>query len=214
MSVGNIVPLYHNPQVAIITEEEQDEQDQPINWGEEQFDAVAQPKQAVESVPTAATWERIINKGRTIMNESQKTQLIALLLTFSSIFSQGPADIGHTQLMRHDIDVGGATPKFQAQYRIPHAYRSLVQEQMSNLRQAQIITPSNSPWTSPLVVVRKKSENGNIKIRCCLDLRGVNKLIKLKPYPLPRIDDLIDSVSQAKLLTTLDMTAAYSAAPQ
>ena len=156
-------------------------------------------------------WYESISWRNSILSREQRAKLVALIVSFVSVFAKNPTDIGLTQLLKHDIDVGDAKPIFQRQYRIPHAYQPLISEQMGRLSKAGIISPSSSSWNSPMVVVRKKTDDGSLQIRCCLDLRGVNKLIQPTPYVMPRIEDILDQLGQAKYISVLDMKDAYNA---
>ena len=122
-----------------------------------------------------------------------------------------PNDLRLTHLMKHDIDIGDATPVWQPQYHLPHAYRPLIAQQLECLKTAGVITESQSLWNSPLVVVCKKTLDNSIQIRCCLDLRGVNKLIKVAPYHMPHIDNILDQLGNAKYISVLDLKDAYNA---
>ena len=68
-----------------------------------------------------------------------------------------------------------------------------------------VIQPSSSPWASPIVLVRKK--DGTLTI--CVDYRHLNSVTKPDTFPLPRIDDLLDQLGNAKFFTTLDLAAGY-----
>ena len=64
-----------------------------------------------------------------------------------------------------------------------------------------IISPSTSPWASPIVLVRKKSGD----LRFCIDYRRLNQITRNDAHPLARVDDLLDAVGNAKYFTTLDL---------
>src|SRR2546429_10560 len=68
-----------------------------------------------------------------------------------------------------------------------------------------IIRPSKSPWASPVVIVGKK---GGDK-RLCVDYRKLNKLTEEDRYPLPRIDDLLDSLGGATWFSTMDLASGF-----
>ena len=64
---------------------------------------------------------------------------------------------------------------------------------------------SNSPWSSPLVLVRKKDGS----LRFCIDLRKLNVRTVKDAYSLPRIEDALDSLNGACIFTSLDLMSGY-----
>ena len=68
-----------------------------------------------------------------------------------------------------------------------------------------VIQPSSSPWASPIVLVPKK--DGNVSF--CIDYRKVNAVTRRDAYPLPRMDDTLDTLAGAKWFSTLDMVSGY-----
>lgn len=66
-----------------------------------------------------------------------------------------------------------------------------------------------SPWSTNVVLVRKR--NGNHRL--CIDFRELNKITKRDAYPIPRIDDILDTLSGMKYFTTLDQPNAYWSIP-
>ena len=137
--------------------------------------------------------------------EQERGQLVALLEKYHSVFSLTDGERGETDLMEVHIDTGEATPLRQPMRRIPHAVRQEVARQLKQMQVDGVIRPSNSPWASAMVLVRKK--NGSLCI--CVDYRLLNSVTKLDAYPLPRIDDLLDQLGSARYFTTLDLAAGY-----
>ena len=70
---------------------------------------------------------------------------------------------------------------------------------------AVVIRPSNSPWSSPLVLVKKRDGS----LRFCVDYRKLNSITVKDAYPLPRIDDTLDALGDVKYFSTLDMSSGY-----
>ena len=63
---------------------------------------------------------------------------------------------------------------------------------------------SQSPWASPIVLVKKDGD-----LRFCVDYRQLNRVTKQDVYPLPRIDDTLDLLSDSRFFMTLDLASGY-----
>nr|KAE8918897.1 hypothetical protein PF009_g30790 [Phytophthora fragariae] len=69
-----------------------------------------------------------------------------------------------------------------------------------------MISPSTSPWASPIVIIIKK--NG-VDIRLCIDYRVVNGLTQLMVYPMPLINDLLEELDKVLWYCSLDMASGF-----
>ena len=137
--------------------------------------------------------------------EEERAQLLTLLMKHHSVFSLKDGERGETDMTEVHIETGEAIPRRQPLRRIPHAVRQEVAKQLQQMQDDGVIQPSESPWASPMVLVRKK----NGKLRICVDYRHLNSVTKLDAYPIPRIDDLLDQLGSAKYFTTLDLASGY-----
>ena len=72
-----------------------------------------------------------------------------------------------------------------------------------------IIEPSHSPWSSPMIPVKKK--DGSVRI--CIDFRHLNAVTTPDPYLMPRIDDIIDCLGNAKFLSKFDLAKGFHQVP-
>ena len=68
-----------------------------------------------------------------------------------------------------------------------------------------VIEPSASPWSSPILLVRKKDGS----IRFCIDFRKLNSVTRKDAYPLPRIDECLESLGGSRWFFTLDLASGY-----
>jgi len=73
------------------------------------------------------------------------------------------------------------------------------------MQEKDIITPSKSPWASPIVLVPKKDGF----LRFCVDYRKGNEITHKDAYPIPRIDDTLDTLAGSKCFSTLDLKSGY-----
>lgn len=72
-----------------------------------------------------------------------------------------------------------------------------------------VIRESTSPWSSPVVLIRKRDGTW----RFCVDYRKLNGAAKKDVHPLPRIDDVLDMLQGSRFFTTLDMASGYWQVP-
>ena len=140
------------------------------------------------------------------LDERQAEELHALLHKYSDVIRSTP---GRTMLAEHRIETNNGRPIRQAPYRLPHAYRDQVLDELKTMQEEGIIESSQSEWSSPMVLVKKKDGT----LRMCVDYRRLNSVSEADAYPMPRIDDLIDSIGTAKYITTIDLTRGYWQVP-
>ena len=118
----------------------------------------------------------------------EKSKLYSLLCDYHDVFVLEEGERGETGLIQMNIDTGDATPRCQPVRHTPFAARQEIATQLQQMQDQNVIYPSDSPWASPVVLMRKKDGS----LRFCIDYRSLNSVTKTDPFPLPRIDDLLD----------------------
>jgi len=127
------------------------------------------------------------------------------LEAYKDIFASELHELGQTNIIQHTIDTGTERPIRQRAYRATLPDQQFISEEIQRMLDANIIQPSTSPWASPIVVVSKK----NGKKRFCVDYRKLNGITKKDAYPLPRIDEMMDTLGEAHWFSSMDLTSGY-----
>jgi hypothetical protein len=137
-------------------------------------------------------------------------KLSVLLEEYSDIFVNGPNDtLGLTTRAEHVIDTGDSRPVKHRPYRIPVHLNKVVNKQVDDMLERGLVRPSNSPWSSPIVLAPKKDGD----YRFCVDFRRVNSVTKRDAQPMPRIDDILDQLGGARYFSTLDLASGFWQVP-
>ena len=109
------------------------------------------------------------------------------------IIAEKTADLGKAICTKHQINTGTEPPIFTPLRRAARATQHIIKENIEEMLLYNIIRPSTSPYSSPIVLVSKKSGEK----RFCIDYRRLNAITIKDKYPLPRIDDTIDHLHGA-----------------
>jgi hypothetical protein len=110
------------------------------------------------------------------------------------------ADVVHTI----PLEPGAKPPSFPVRRMSPRELAEL-KKQLETLTEKGFIRPSQSPYGANVLFAKKK--NGDL--RMCVDYRALNKISEKSKYPLPRIDDLLDSLQGAKYFSSIDLASGY-----
>lgn len=110
--------------------------------------------------------------------------------------------------IRLKADAKSCVQKYRAP---PYAVRDKVRDELKRLVDEGIIEPTDSSeWVNPLVIVGKKSSDS---IRICTDLSALNQNIVVDCHPIPHMEELVHSMSSAKVFSTLDLKPACNQIP-
>jgi hypothetical protein len=173
--------------------------------------AAQQVQSSAEDMNSRQTSQDLLQKidCPTILNLKQRQALENLLHEFSDVFAANEDDLGCTNSAVHRIHLEDSKPVKVPYRRIPPAFIQEVKDHLQKLLQQGVIRESNSPYSSAVVLARKKSG----ALRMCVDYRLLNKKSTKDSFPLPRIEECLDSLYGAKLFSTLDLKSAYAQVP-
>jgi len=139
------------------------------------------------------------------LDHQQQERLRSTLTRYADVFSKGDLDLGRTGLVQHHIRTGDALPIKHAPRRIAPARREEMQRSVMEMEAQGVVERSDSPWSSPVVLVTKKDGTK----RFCVDYRSLNNVTAKDSYPLPRMDDTLDAMAGARWFSTLDLKSGY-----
>ena len=147
----------------------------------------------------------LFERSTTFLDETQKLKLKSFLCEFKDVFAVGDHDLGRTGLVKHKINTGDHAPIKQPPRRLPLHQRMEEEKQVEQMLARNVIETSDSPWSSPIVLVKKKDGT----YRCCIDYRRLNSITVKDAYPLPRPDDCFDALYGSVWFSTLELCSGY-----
>ena len=121
------------------------------------------------------------------------------------LFAYNYQDLKGCDLWPHVIHTSSEVPIFVPRYRKSQYENDLIKTEIKKLLDANIIRPSSSPWSSSVVLVPKPHNEK----RLCIDYRKLNAITIPDMFPLPRIQDILDSLSGSFWFTVFDLKSGY-----
>ncbi|CAN6291984.1 unnamed protein product [Urochloa humidicola] len=158
------------------------------------------PEELLVQVSCISSEEHIFS-----LQDEIPTEISALLSEFAPIFA--PVDgLPPARSCDHSIPlVPGAKPVYIRPYRYPPALKDETEKQIQEMLDKGLIQPSSSPFSSPLLLVRKKDGSW----RPCVDYRYLNALTIRGQFPIPIFDELVDELSGAAWFSSLDLNSGF-----
>lgn len=141
------------------------------------------------------------------------SDLIQLCMEFSDIFHVEGDTPTTNNFYKQKLTVNDNTPVYIKNYRLPHVQKEEINRQVKKLLTDDLIEMSRSNYNSPLILVPKKSTDGQPKWRMCIDYRQLNKKLVQDRFPMPRIDEILDGLGKAKIFSVLDLQSGYHQIP-
>ena len=139
------------------------------------------------------------------ITSKEKDELYSLLLEYADVFISNPKNPPEAKLVSHVIDTGNAQPVRDKMRRFPPSWTVEIEKQISEMLKNGICRKSNSPWSSQVLLVRKKDGT----MRFVIDYRKLNDHTKRDDYPMPNLKDMIDDLKDSKYFSCMDLPSAY-----
>lgn len=142
-----------------------------------------------------------------------RTQVKEVCKQFQDIFALDSEALSTNNFYEQHIELADNRPVYTKNYRIPEIHKHEINRQVELMLKDGIIENSVSHFNSPILLVPKKSSDGNKKWRLVVDFRTLNKKVLADKFPLPRLEDILDQMGRAKYFSTLDLMSGFHQVP-
>ena len=139
------------------------------------------------------------------LEPADQLKLNELVNKYHDIFQANNKPLKATALVKHDIHTENVPPIHLRPYRVSQKERKIIEDEVNKMLQENIIRPSSSAWSAPVILVKKKDGSH----RFCVDYRRLNSITIKDVYPLPRIDRTLDALHGSKYFSSLDLKSGY-----
>ncbi|UYV83725.1 hypothetical protein LAZ67_23002332 [Cordylochernes scorpioides] len=144
------------------------------------------------------------------LTSKERQEILDVVNEYRDCFALGMEELGCTDVTKMDIkEVDGSKPVCLRPYKTTASEREAIREIVREWKDNGIVTETRSPYASPVLLVRKKTGDH----RLVVDYRRLNTQTVKDKFPLPRIDDLLEGLRNAKFFTTLDLAHGYLQIP-
>lgn len=155
--------------------------------------------------------ELLLNLVKENTDSPFQSQIQNLCSNFVDIFALDSDPLTTNNFYEQKLRVLDNQPVYIKNYRLPYAQKAEVNKQVQKLLNDGLIEPSRSNFNSPVILVPKKGDGS--KWRMCIDYRMVNRKLIADKYPLPRIEEILDSLGRSKFFSVLDLQSGFHQIP-
>jgi hypothetical protein len=138
------------------------------------------------------------------MTDDQRRRIGDLLWRYEAVFSTSEFDLGYTDILKHKIDTGNARPIREPLRRHPLPHLEFIDAHVEKMLQAKVIEPSQGEWAANVCLAKKGDT-----FRFAIDYRRLNNVSKFDCYPIPRIDNCLQTLNGSCWFSTIDLRSSF-----
>jgi hypothetical protein len=162
---------------------------------------------SLDDVPTEQQEDVLsqVNIDSEHLSAKELQDVKTFVANWQHIFSQNEEDVGLYASVKHRIDLHDTHPFKQRHRMIPPCMIDEVRSHLQQLLASGVIKRSYSPWSSNIVLARRKDG----RLRLCTDFRQRNERTIKDSYALPRVEEILDCLAGSQFFSVLDMKSGY-----
>lgn len=137
--------------------------------------------------------------------------LTKLCSEYSDVFALDTDEVTFNNFYKQKLHLKDHTPVYQRNFRLPHMQKPIIDSLIEKMRNNKILSPSVSEYNSPILLVSKKPLPGQNekRYRFVVDYRLLNKKLLSDKFPLPRVDDILDRLGNARFFSQIDLLNGF-----
>ena len=162
-----------------------------------------------EPLSVAARQEKLLEKlnldGLAHWSPENAVAVRELVLAYHDVFALESNELGCTSTIEHEICIKNEEPFKKRFWCIPPPLLEEVCASLRDMLESGAIRPSQSPWCNAVVLVWKKDGT----LRFCVDFRCLNAHTKKDLYPLPQIQEALESMAGSAHFSSMDFKSGF-----
>ena len=183
-----------NPKVSLVNQDNNDE---------DRTGSMEQEYGREQEIPEHL--KQLYDRSLENLDAEQQQKLKTLLCNYQDVFAKHDFDLGTVTAIQHTVDTGTAKPIKQRMGRTPVCFANEEEVLLEKMLDAGVIQESVSDWASSPVLIRKRDGS----VRCCIDYGALNEVTIKDTFPLPIIEDCLDTLAGNVWFSKLDANSAY-----
>jgi hypothetical protein len=143
------------------------------------------------------------------LTKDERSRFTNLIMKYQDIFVGPDGKLGQAKFAAHKINTGEARPIKVPPRKYSPAQREVIENEIDKMLDQNIIRPSDSPWSSPICLVKKSDGSW----RFAIDYRQLNSVTVTDAYPLPNTQLIFDTLAGSKFYSCIDLASGYWQVP-